>query len=176
MKANTPPQLFTGKMLNHFYEIWLDIPGLEEFAMVSNFGRVFLKATKSVTDGTLNSLDSPYLRVKINGKSYLIHRLVGLAFVPNPEQKRDINHVLGIKWLNWVPFIEWSTRSENVKHSYDINIRKRTKGEKSPLSKLSNDQREEIRLLFLSKQCSINMLSIRYKVGRSTISRIIKNK
>lgn len=172
---NKPPQLFSGKLLNHFWEVWLDIQGLERFAMVSNFGRIFFKQTKTVTDGTLNSMSSPYLRVKINGKSYLVHRLVGLAFMPNPKKKSDINHIFGLKWLNWVPFIEWSTRSENVKHCYDALHRVRLKGDDSPLSKLNEEQREEIKSLFLSKQSNIAMLSRRYKVGRTTISRVIKS-
>lgn len=69
-----------------------------------------------------------YLCVDLNSKSFRIHRLVALAFIPNPENKPQVNHIDGNKCNNNVSNLEWCTNSENQLHAFKHNLQKPHKG------------------------------------------------
>jgi hypothetical protein len=51
-------------------------------------------------------------------KTYTIHQLVAKAFIPNPENKKTINHKDGNKMNNYVDNLEWATEKENQQHKW----------------------------------------------------------
>lgn len=103
-------------------------------------------------------------------KDYKVHRLVAEAFIPNLENKPQVNHINGIKDDNRLENLEWSSPSENINHSYKYGLNKFV-GEKSSKSKLTLLQVKNI----LNDNRSIKELANYYCVSKRTISRIKKN-
>lgn len=111
-------------------EIWKDIDGFEGLYEVSDLGRVRrMGVPDSVGRNRKERLIAQtkdgcgYYRVRINKNATKytrkVHRLVATAFIPNPENKPEVNHKKGIKTDNRVSELVWSTTSENVQHAYD---------------------------------------------------------
>lgn len=80
-----------------------------------------------------------YLRVTLYDnnvrKTFLVHRLIALAFLPNPENKKSLNHINGNGLDNRLENLEWCTQKENVIHAYKTGLKKPASGANSPRSK-----------------------------------------
>lgn len=101
-------------------EIWKDVGGYEGLYQVSNLGRVKrLKGKYMKSDKLLKQvkLDSGYIAVGLckhnKAKNFRVHRLVAEAFIPNPEEKPQVNHINEDKTNNMVSNLEWMTAKEN---------------------------------------------------------------
>lgn len=121
-------------------EIWRDIEGFIGWYQISTFGRVktlsrkisnwskFRISEEKIKVGNLRK--DGYIATtfcvdcKITMKKF--HRLVGEAFLYNPENKIDINHLDGVRHNNMLNNLEWATRSENKLHGFRIGITKPT--------------------------------------------------
>lgn len=118
-------------------EIWKDIAGYEGLYQVSNLGRVKSLAKlcghRPKGETILNIQDiRGYKRVTLckdnKLKKFQIHRLVGLAFIENPENKPCINHKDENKANNNVDNLEWVTWKENTNYGHCIEkFSKKTK-------------------------------------------------
>lgn len=118
-------------------EIWKDIKGYEGLYQVSNLGRVksleryvenngglqkkeeAIKATRIDTGGYY----STDLYINNEQKTWKVHRLVAMAFIPNPENKPTVNHKDGNKLNNSADNLEWSTQSEQNLHFYKLKLK-----------------------------------------------------
>lgn len=106
--------------------IWADIPSAPGY-QVSDDGYVRtlpdIDHRGRFMSGRIRKLvmhEKGYWLVKINGQSHRVHRLVAEAFIPNPDNKPQVNHKDGVKTNNKVDNLEWSTNSENHKHRYAV--------------------------------------------------------
>lgn len=116
-----------------------------------------------------------YTRVSIKSKKYLVHRLVAIAFLDNPENKSEVNHKDGNKDNNHYSNLEWVTASENIQHGHRIGLNNQ-KGSKNNSSKLTEFQVIEIRkryaggdnLTSIAKTFNTKVSNIFYIVNRKT--------
>lgn len=125
-------------------EVFKDIEGFNGAYQVSNLGRV--KSVARITarvNGKALSVKERILRTGKNAKGYpttslfqdgrlktkTIHRLVANAFIPNPDCKKEVDHIDFDRSNNKASNLRWATRSENVKSSYNAgNIKHPLKG------------------------------------------------
>lgn len=99
------------------------IIGYEEYEVDTN-GNVYNKNGK-LKKFSLNPKGYCIVNFMIDGKriGFGIHTLVAKQFIPNPENKTQINHKDGNKQNNCVDNLEWVTPSENIRHSFDVLVR-----------------------------------------------------
>lgn len=120
-----------------------------------------------------------YLQVSLNfGKQKLhtgIHRMVALAFIPNPENKPQVNHIDGNKLNNHADNLEWCTNKENQIHAVKNNLHNPNYGEKHHMAKLTNSEAEEIRNRF-NKGVTLKTVSLEYGISMAALSKIKQNK
>lgn len=96
-------------------------------------GRIWLK--KSNRFAKLTKHKTGYLLVYINNKGEWVHRIIAQCFIPNPENKPEVNHInkKNSKTDNRVENLEWSTSKENKKHSREVLGNKYFNKEKTPI-------------------------------------------
>lgn len=107
-------------------EEWKVVDGTDGTYEVSSYGTIRHAETKRIRK---LQRKHGYCRInmKINGKdkNCAVHRLVAQAFIPNPDNKPQVNHKDGVHDNNHVDNLEWVTASENLKHAADNHLHER---------------------------------------------------
>ena len=98
-------------------EIWKTISDLPRYE-ISNLGKLRNKNTGKILKTHISKLGYEELTITCDKEQYFrsIHRLVAKAFIENPENKPEVNHINENKLNNTAENLEWVTRKENINH------------------------------------------------------------
>lgn len=100
-------------------EVWKDVVGYEGLYKVSNFGRIKNVKTNKIKNQfrKRNGYMQVHLYANNKEKNAYIHRVVAQAFIPNTENKKEVNHKDLNKLNNNIINLEWCNRKENMQHA-----------------------------------------------------------
>lgn len=117
--------------------MWKEIPGYEGLYSVNELGDVLSHpkrngmkiAEEKILKHTIPKTGYHRVFFKVNKKqkSTFVHRCVALAFIPNPNNYSQVNHLDGNKRNNNVNNLEWCNASQNQKHSYNVLGKKKSR-------------------------------------------------
>jgi len=161
-------------------EVWKPVRGFKSYE-VSNYKRVrsLPKVAQNLSFGGILKphFDNNYWGVSIykDGRRYYrkLHKLFAIAFMPNPQKKKYVNHKNGIKTDLADSNLEWATSSENQKHAYKIGLCKPKYHRRKSVVRINHDGTETkfLSTLLAAKSVSPNSLN-----GSYVISAIKKDK
>lgn len=160
-------------------ESWFPILGCEHVYWISSTGRIKSYARGKSIIMRPAVVRPGYLRVRLGSYgSYLVHRLVAMSFIANPDNKPQVNHINGDKKDNRVCNLEWCTISENSKHAYDTGLKTvpNNLGENHSQVKLTETSVLLIRVMYQSGLYKQAELGRMFKVNKGTISNIVVRK
>ncbi len=110
-----------------------------------------------------------------NRKYTTFHRIIAETFIPNPENKPQVNHKNGIKTDNRVENLEWVTLKENIQHSIDNKLKSNfPKGSDMWNSKITDEEIKFIRRLSLMNMRQIDIVNI-VGFNRNLIYKVVNN-
>jgi hypothetical protein len=163
-------------LISEIKEIWSDIPGFEGLYQISNLGsckslerQVYhsRNKSKSLIKGKLLSTrinNWGYVSVRLNkeGKTFtrLVHRLMAEVYIPNPANKKYINHINADKTDNSLLNLEWVTHKENVIAAYKLGLNSKS-------IKVADSKG----IFYYSLSDAANRLGIKYSICRNLLLR-----
>lgn len=160
-------------------EIWKDVIDYEGIYLVSNLARVKrIMSRKNPTCDIMNNIYHPsgYVHISLTnngkGRNFKLHRLVAIAFIPNPENKPQVNHIDGNKLNNLPSNLEWNTSKENINHAWETGLSKAKKGVNCNLSKL--EDKDVLNIRKLKETTSSKDIAKIYNINVSAVNKIIK--
>lgn len=159
--------------------MWKPIPVLDGRYEASENGEIRNAETGVIRKQRTDKYGYKRINIPRNdgtGSNYTaaVHKLVASAFVPNPENKKCINHIDGNKGNNNASNLEWCTYAENSKHAYVTGLSHVYHGEDMVTAKLTNKQADEIRREYALGNISQEALGKKYNISQITVSRVVR--
>lgn len=172
-------------------EIWKKIPGLSLVFEASNLGRIRRHETSGIDHrgdgrgGTIWRTYKPrilrcsklspngYMRHRIDGETWFLHRLIAWAFVPNPENFPQVNHKNGVKTDNRAENLEWVSNQQNRDHAVAMGLT--VKGSTAGGAKLIEADVIKIRDLCANGAMQKDMAA-QFGICQQTVSNILARK
>lgn len=157
-------------------EKWETIKDFPNY-MISSESRVMNKKTLKIISTHYNKrFKHGAIRLWHNGETRILklYRLKAIAFIRNPDNKPQVNHIDGNRMNEDLSNMEWTTASENMKHSFKVGLCNGhyKRGFEHQLCKIRPDDVEMIRRFRKNKLLSIYKLAKVFDVHPGTISRI----
>ena len=155
-------------------EIWKDIQGFEGLYQVSNLGSIKTTSGYFIGERILKTSKSNkgYLRVvlyKNKVRTFLsVHKIVAMTFIPNAENKAQVNHKNLIKTDNRAENLEWVTQQENISHARKNNC---YVGENNSRATITEKIASEIKQLLKEKKSILDISAI-YAVSIHVVNNI----
>lgn len=156
-----------------------EIGGTKGRYLIYDDGRVYSNASKAFLSLSIRkSCSTGYQKVGLympdgKRKHKDVHRLVAEAFIPNPLDKPQVNHINGNGIDNRVENLEWVTARENTQHAVDTGLLVSKKGEESSCSKLSNAEVVAINQEF-KDGVPLAELARKYRISQGIASNIAR--
>lgn len=166
-------------------EEWRPVVGYEGYYEVSDLGRVkSLTRTIEFKGGREVTLKGKMIKPGKHSTGYLVvglnknhiqemkrvHRVVAEAFIPNPENKPQVNHLNGIKTDNSLINLEWNTVKENIRHAFDTGLNKR--GEMHYGTQLMKWEVLEVCDLLDFTKMTLAEIAVKFNTSRNTITSV----
>lgn len=114
--SNLEWDMKTKTVLNHEEEIWRSIPKDADYEC-SNKGNIRHKIKKE--NLAYQNHSTGYLKMRIKSSNYTVHRLVAQLFIPNPENKLEVDHINKVRDDNDINNLRWMTRTEQMTNTKD---------------------------------------------------------
>lgn len=149
--------------------------------LIDEYGVIVSQKRNYIMNGSISNTGYKQVHIRFdNGhrKTVKIHRLVALTFIPNPENKPQVNHIDGNKLNNHVSNLEWNTCKENLEHA--VNVLKKDvyfkTGANHPNAKLNNKKVKKIREKYKKGGHTYRSLAKDYGVSSLVINQVIHNR
>ena len=156
-------------------------PLLKDLYLITDEGNVINKKTGAVRKHSLSHNGYRLFATKVGGRSgkYVtvrIGRMVAIAFLKNPEDKPEVNHIDGNKLNDQLSNLEWVTPSENMKHAFATGLASNEKGFRSQHSGLTEEQAKYVESVYVPyhKEFGTRALGKKLGVAHSTVQAHIK--
>lgn len=159
-------------------EVWKDVANFEGLYKVSNLGRIRSNKRGSIVVSHPMKRDG-YIRIRLRkeGRDYpfLVHRLVAMAFIPNPNNYKTVNHKDFNTQNNSVENLEWCTQKYNNKYSRDAGHYHYSEKAREAAKRNRKISDEVAKKIFRDYQAGLKQagLALKYNVSRAFVCRLV---